>query len=147
KSVFGVGAEGTKIRIGSIVIDDVHACLSTTLGQVTLCLNSTDPAYEKLFALFREELVQQSEATMLEVEQGYPGANTLVPFWAWQKNVSKVIAILSEAKDTDPVKFVWPLIKEHLALCNCVFGGGKAKISLRCLPIGVIPTFVGASRK
>ncbi len=147
KSVFGVGAEGTKIKIGSIVIDDVHACLSTTLGQFTLSLESSTNAYRKLFALFREELVRQSEATTLEVEQGSSGANMLVPFWAWQKNTSKVIAFLNEAKDTDPVKLVWPLIKENIPLCNCVFGGGKVEISLWCLPIDVIPSFVGASRK
>jgi hypothetical protein len=147
KSVFGVGAEGTKIKIGSIVIDDVHACLSTTLGQFTLSLESGTDVYLKLFALFRDELVRQSEATTLEVEQCSPSANMLVPFWAWQKNISKVIAILNESKDTDPVKSVWPLIKENVALCNCVFGGGKVEISLRCLPIGVIPSFVGAGRK
>lgn len=147
KSVFGVGPEGTKIKIGSIVIDDVHACLSTTLGQFTLSIESATDAYQTLFALFREELVGQSESTTLEVEQGHPGANMLVPFWAWQRKISKVIAILNEAKETDTVKFVWPLIKENVALCNLVFGGGKAEISLRCLPIGVIPSFVGAGRK
>lgn len=145
KSVFGVGPEGTKIKIGSIVIDDVHACLSTTLGQFTLSLEST--AHQKLFALFREELVRQSESTTLEVEQGQPGAIILVPFWAWQRNISKVITILNEAKESDAVKFVWPLIKENLALSSCVFSVGKAEISLRCLPIGVIPSFVGAGRK
>src|SRR5436305_517575 len=78
KSVFGVGAEGAKIKIGSVVIDDVHACLSTTLGQFTLSLDSAGEAYQKLFALFRGELVQQSEATALEVEQCDPGAHMLV---------------------------------------------------------------------
>src|SRR5438309_542766 len=82
-SAFGVGAEGAKIKIGSIVVDDVHACLSATLGQFTLSLESATDAYQKLFALFREELVRQSEATTLEVGQSYPGANMLVPFWAW----------------------------------------------------------------
>jgi len=147
KSVFGVGPEGSKIRIGTIVIDDVHACLSATLGQFTLTLEGPSEAYNKLLALFREELNRQSEATALEVEQSYAGANMLVPFWAWQKNSGKIIGILNEAKDTDAVKFAWPLIKENVALCNCVYGEGKAEISLRCLPIGVIPSFVGAGRK
>jgi hypothetical protein len=147
KSVFGVGAEGSKIKLGSIVIDDVHACLSTTLGQFTLSLGSGEEAYKELFSLFRDELVRQSEATTLEVEQNHPGANMLVPFWAWQKNVSKVVSILNKAKATESVKFVWPLIKEHIALSSCVFGAGRAEISLRCLPIRVIPSFVGAGRK
>jgi hypothetical protein len=147
KSRFGVGSEGTKIRIGSVVIDDVHACLSTTLNQFTLTIAAPADAYTKLLALFKEELHRQSEPTALDIEQGYTSAMMQVPFWAWQGSLNKVTAILNEAKDTDEVKFIWPLIKEHLTLCTCVFAGGKVEISPRCVPIGVIPSFVGASRR
>lgn len=147
KSRFGVGSEGTKIRIGSVVIDDIHACLSTTLNQFTLTIAAPADAYAKLLALFKEELHRQSEATALDIEQGYPSAIMQVPFWAWQGGLTKVVAILNEAKDKDEVKFIWPLIKEHLTLCTCVFAGGKVEISPRCVPISVIPSFVGASRR
>jgi len=56
KSVFGVGNEGIKIRIGSIIIDDVHACLSTTEGQYTLILEYASESYQQLFDLFRPSL-------------------------------------------------------------------------------------------
>lgn len=148
KSRFGVGAEGVKIRIGSIVIDDVHACLSTTSEQFTLTLETPGEPYKKLLALFQKELTQQSEATALEVEQCLPGANLLVPFWAWQSKTSEVIAIFNEIENTENIKqFGWPLIKECIRLCNCVFGDGKAEISPRCPPISVIPAFVEAGRK
>jgi len=148
KSRFGVGAEGVKIRIGSLLIDDVHACLSTTSEQFTLTLEAPGEPYNKLFDLFKEELTQQSESTALEVEQCYPGANMLVPFWAWQSKISDVIAIFSEIdKDEDIKKFGWPLVKECIRLCNCVFGDGKVEISPRCPPISVIPAFVEAGRK
>lgn len=130
-----------------MVIDDVHACLSTTLNQFTLIIAAPAAAYAKLLALFKEELHRQSEATALDIEQGYPNAIMQVPFWAWQGSLTKVVAILNEAKDTDEVKFVWPLIKEHLTLCTCVLAGGKVEISPRCVPISVIPSFVGASRR
>jgi len=147
KSRFGVGAEGVKIRIGSIVIDDVHACLATTSGQFTMTLEASSDPYKKLHALFKEELKQQSEATAIEVEQCYPGASLLVPFWAWQNKISEVIAILNESRELEPIKFAWPLIKECINLCTCVFADRKVEISPRCLPINVIPSFVGAARK
>jgi len=31
RSIFGVGAEGVKLRIGSVVVDDVHACVATSM--------------------------------------------------------------------------------------------------------------------
>jgi len=55
QSVFGVGEAGIKIEIGSVLIDDAHACLETTESQFTLKLDGG--AYKKLLALFREDLV------------------------------------------------------------------------------------------
>ena len=72
----------------------------------------------------------------------------LVPFWAWQSKISKVIAIINEIENTEDVKkFGWPFVKESIRLCRCVFGDGKVEISPRCPPITVIPAFVEATRK
>lgn len=147
RSVFGVGDEGPRIRIGSFVVDDAHACLSSTEGQFTLTLDGPEGAYAELFALFRQDLYGQSESSALDVEQGDPTKNMLVPYWAWIDKNSQVLQILHPLRNTDDLQFIWPLIKEHLVLCQCVFGGGKAEISPRCLPIDVIPSFVGAERR
>ena len=63
-----------KIRIGSIIIDDVHACLSTTSEQFTLTLEAPGEPYNKLLALFKEDLTQQSEATASKSSNATPGA-------------------------------------------------------------------------
>lgn len=159
RSVFGVGDAGIRIEIGSVLIDDAHACLETTESQFTLKLDGG--AHTKLLALFRDDLAQQSEPALVELEQARPGRNMLVPYWAWINKSSEVISILNEVtlpikngvddpytqQERDGLGFNYPLIKEVLKHCRCVFGEGEAEISPRVLPISVIPSFAEARRR
>jgi replicative superfamily II helicase len=43
RSVFGVGPAGERIEIGSIVIDDTHACLQSIVKQFRVHLPNTHP--------------------------------------------------------------------------------------------------------
>lgn len=147
KSVFGVADEGTKIAIGTVIIDDVHACLATTEEQFTLELEAPDETYYELFELFKEDLKQQSAATLLDIQALEPNINMLVPYWAWHNKIDNVRGILHEKRDADKIKFNWPLIRSKLHLCRCVFGGGIVEISPRCMPIEVIPSFTTAKRR
>jgi len=147
QSVFGVGAEGVKISIGALVVDDAHACLATLEDQFNLRLDSTSPAYDKLFALFRPSLEQQSISGVLELESNDPRTVIEVPFWNWKDNQAEIARILHTVRDSDNLKFSWPLVKDVLPLCRCAIGGGKLEISPRCLPIDVIPAFTRAKRK
>jgi len=147
KSVFGVGDEGIQIPIGSVVVDDAHACLAASEEQFSIQVTSSDPVYKSLLALFFKDLEHVSPTGALEVRDEDPSKNMVVPFWAWIDKQDKVVEILHAARETESLQFRYPLLKEHLSLCECVFGGGKVEISARCLPIGVIPAFGTASRR
>ncbi len=147
KSVFGIGEAGAKIPIGSILIDDAHACLSSAESQFTLRIQATNSVYNELFELFENDLRQQSETRVLDIKSQDPSINMLVPFWSWINRHKDVAKALFKVKDDENVKFIWPLIKDYLKLCRCVIGGGEIEISPRCLPIEVIPSFVNAKRK
>lgn len=84
RSVFGVGRGGIKIAIGSLVIDDTHACLATVAEQFKIRLSSTHPAYEPLLDLFKPDLENQSESGYLDIEDEDPRIAMAVPFWAWK---------------------------------------------------------------
>lgn len=74
RSKFGVGAEGVKLEIGSIVVDDAHACLSIAEQKFTLSIPRAHPAYGQLFAIFKADLTQQSQTSTAELEQSDPRA-------------------------------------------------------------------------
>lgn len=83
-SVFGVGRSGTKIEIGSLVVDDAHACLATVADQFRLRLDHEHPAYEPLLQLFKDTLSNQSETSFLDLEANDPQSIMAVPYWAWK---------------------------------------------------------------
>ncbi|MEM8329836.1 DEAD/DEAH box helicase family protein, partial [Morganella morganii] len=120
KSVFGVGDEGEKIQIGSIIIDDAHACLSTIEEQFTLNISRDNPAYSQLFKIFENSLKTQSTAKTLEIKSGDQNVYVRVPFWKWQDSIDDITKILLNNKDKKDLDFKWSLIKENLLLSKCV---------------------------
>jgi hypothetical protein len=147
ESVFGVGEEGVKIPIGSCVIDDAHACLAASEEQFSLTIDAALPAYGELLELFGSDLEQQSLPGAIEIKEQEPNKNMLVPYWAWAGKQAEVQRILRAIRNDKNTKYRFPLIKNHLELCECVFGGGEVEISLRCLPISMIPSFSSAQRR
>jgi replicative superfamily II helicase len=79
-SVFGVGNEGSKIDIGSMVIDDAHACIDKIEEQFTFQIfRKTDDkpdndkdVYKKLLSLFKDDLTGQSSAQYADIEINVP---------------------------------------------------------------------------
>ncbi|WP_051967758.1 DEAD/DEAH box helicase family protein [Brevibacillus thermoruber] len=159
KSVFGVLEKN--IQIGSIIIDDAHACLDITESQFTMEIPYSTAEYSKLYGIFKGALTEQYHTGILELEAQSPTVNMLVPYWSWQDNIKQVTEILFEAfrraeedykngkqnKDYDSLRFSWHLLKNCLPLCSCVFGSDKIEISPKCVPILSIPSFVDCKRK
>jgi hypothetical protein len=147
RSVFGTKDEGRKIPIGSVIVDDVHACLATAESQFSIVVEAPSPLYKSLFGLFREALSHQSATTVLDVEAHEPGKVMLVPYWAWASNQPEVASLLHAERDSDELMFSWPLIRDTLQYCQCTVGGGRVEITTRCLPIDNIPSFAEAQRR
>ncbi len=147
RSVFGVGQSGAKIRIGSVVIDDAHACLVTVADQFKIRLSASHPAYVPILDLFNDDLEQQSDSMLLDVKAEDPTAVMLVPFWAWKDKQKKAAAILHPHRQDEDLKWPWPLIRDVLPLCQVAFGGGHLEIAPRYIPIDNIPAFTEAARR
>lgn len=147
RSVFGVDDEGIKIPIGSIIIDDAHACLDTVDQQFTLNIPCTSELYNELRSAFDGVLEKQSYAKYHEIVSGDSSAFLQVPFWSWQKQISVVTKLLVKYKTQRELEYSYPLLKNYLQLASCVFSASKVEISPHFIPISVIPALVQASRK
>lgn len=146
KSTFGVGQGNTQIRIGSIVVDDAHACLATVADQFMIRLNGKHPAYKPLLELLSDDLEQQSDQLFLDVKADDPTAVMTVPFWAWKDKSKEVSAILHPHRKDETLQWPWPLIRDVLPLCQAAFGGGHMEIAPRYIPIDNVPAFTDAAR-
>ena len=147
KSVFGVGNDGIQIKIGSLLIDDAHACLDTVEDQFTIVLEKSEEVYGEIYSCFKESLHKQCQAKALEIENNDHDVYIQVPFWSWQNEIKNVTNILLNHKNSNSLKFSWPLMKESLLLSRCVISSDRVEITPHFVPINVIPSIASAGRK
>jgi hypothetical protein len=147
KSKFGVGDEGVKIDISSLIIDDAHACLDTVEDQFTINIPAGSNQYTELWELFKDSLHAECESKAIEIENSDPTSYMQVPFWVWQEKVTEINRILVEHSDSDELKFVWPLVKEEPKLSHCVVSARSIEITPHSIPIHMIPSIGAAERK
>lgn len=147
KSIFGM-RESNNIPIGSVLIDDVHACIGVIEEQFTIKIPSNEEAYDQFVKIFADAMKQYSERKYQEViEQKDPNDAMPIPFWIWQNKVRDVRAFLYQHADKDFVKFNYPLIENNLSTCNCIVSASRIEITPKCLQVSNIRSFNDANRR
>lgn len=146
-SVFGVGDEGVKLKISSLVIDDAHACLNYVEDQFSINIPQGTVAYSELYEIFKASLHNQCQSKAVEIEEGVSTSCMQVPYWVWQDKIADVTRILGRHVKEDYLKFAWPLVKEDPKLSHCVVSSSGIEITPHSIPIHMIPAIVEADRK
>lgn len=145
RSKFGVGV--TKIPIGTVIVDDAHACIATVQEQFRITIENSDPIFTELLTLFRDDLYHQNPARLLSIEDYDPQAIVEVPFWAWQRQHDNVLSILHANRDEKELQWTFPLLQNELHVCRCVFSGRKLEIEPLFPPADVIQAFENAQHR
>lgn len=148
RSVFGApGSSHPAVKLGAVLVDDAHSCLSIARQTVTITLPSQSSEYKRLLGLFLPAIKGQSEGKAAEIARGHAKAVAAVPYWAWMDAIDTVAEILAAAKNTDPLKFSWDLVKDDLKACHCHVAGDRMEITPHLVPIDAIPSFTKADRR
>ena len=117
KSVFGMRINlEDNIKIGSMIVDDVHACIDTIGEQHTLHISASNHIYN--------EIVKQLGVNTNEGDNERGNYHILVPFEKWQKEykaIKKIVDKDPESKDWEnEQRFKMPLMRDNWATANCV---------------------------
>jgi replicative superfamily II helicase len=144
-SKFGIGYKS--ISVGTILVDDAHTCIESIKNACTIRFDRNDTAYSEFLTLFSPDLETQGAGTFADIKNESYDAIQSVPYWAWQSKQSEVIHILSKYNDSDNVKFAWPLLKDTLASCVCVFSGHSIEISPNIIPLYLFGSFSKADQR
>lgn len=145
KSVFGIGA--SQIDIGTVIIDDAHACVSTISQQFRINLRNTHDAYRKIFSALAEDLKGYNESRFLDIEAGDPRAYMEVPFWSWDAHHTQILKSLHEHRTDEELQFTFPLLKEILRQCRCIIAGQSLEIEPHFPAADLIRSFRRAKRR
>jgi len=147
-SVFGVqGDTRQPIPVGTVLIDDVHACLAIIEEQFTLKIPRSHPGYNQLIDLFEEDLRTQSASAVRDLHEDVPGVALRIPYWAWADRQEKVLDILHPYRKDKGFLFAWPLIHECLAYSDAAVSYKEIEIKPPCPPINRIPSLSAAGRR
>ena len=148
KSVFGMRTTNN-IKIGSIIIDDAHACLSTIKSQYTLYISNDNKMYTEILNIFSEPLKKQCANKFSELcNNESTDLFMLVPYWEWQEHQNDVYQIIrNNITDDDNIFFSLPLLKERFQYCDCVISNSRIEISIKSIPISNITSFAQAERR
>jgi len=148
RSVFGVGRDGTKKRVGALVVDDAHACLDKVREQFRIALPAGHPLHAALLDLFGSDLKAQSASAFRRITNGDAKPSYLtVPFWAWQEKQEQVGELLFRYREDEGLRFKLDLIEEVLPHCRCVIDGRGLEIAPPCVPMDVVNAAAGARRR
>jgi len=150
-SKFGVRGVGTSrpVDVGTIIIDDAHACIPIIEGQFSLRLPSSTNAFKQLFATFSDTLKEQSLSGFTDLVSGTGSQAVPVPYWAWKNALQSSHGILNavtDAEDGDH-KFRWPLVRVQLDLCDVAFTPKEVEVRLPYPDLSVVPSFVNTKRR
>ena len=142
---FGLGPQAQ--AVGSLVMDDCHACIDAIRQGMKITLPRSHSAYDPLLALFNSDLKEQGVGTHAEIEQSEYKAFLPVPYWAWTEHRGNVATILAKHVRTDEIKYAWPLIKDALQHCTCIISGASIEIEPHLPPLELFGSYASAKHR
>lgn len=159
RTKFGIGQQSTSV--GSLLMDDCHACIDSIRDAFTIRFENDDESYRRIVALFASALEAQGAGSCAEIRNGNSDAVLPVPYWEWQDKSAEVVAILAARADSESKKkpkdgvfprrhalwFVWPLIMDSLTECGCIISGGALEIAPRIPPLDLFGSFHKANHR
>jgi replicative superfamily II helicase len=141
------GLNNKSLEVGSIVLDDSHACIDSIRSALTIKIDRKHPLYEKFIRLFDQDLRDQGEGSFLEIESGSYNTMLPIPYWSWIDRKDEMIQLLLSHKDDREIAFAWELIKNNLENCQAFIAGTYLEISPILIPINAFGSFARAEHR
>lgn len=141
------GLHRKSVAVGTLLMDDAHACADTIREACRIRIPKDEPAYDAIKTLFATELEQQGVGTFADVNNGKREALLQVPYWAWIERETDVANILAAHTERKSVKFSWPLLKNILESCQCVVSGVAIEIEPRIPPLSAFGSYADAEHR
>lgn len=140
-----------KVDCGAIVIDDSHAVVDTIRQSMKFLIteNKSKEVYNKFIELFEEPLKSQGLGTYEDIknESDEEGSYLSVPYWSWKDSIEQVTSILSKSRESDEIKYTWPILKDKLIDSDCFISSSRIEIIPYRLPIEKFQIFNNADSK
>ncbi|WP_372716159.1 DEAD/DEAH box helicase family protein [Novipirellula sp.] len=142
---FGLGPNS--IAIHTVLMDDAHACIDAIRDAFLIRIEKSNQAYADMLSLFSDDLERQGIGTFADIRNHVAEAILPVPYWSWDDKNSEVAKILSKNATDRAVKFAWPVIRDMLPHCHCVFSGRALEIAPYLPPLAKFGSYFNAKHR
>ena len=76
------GLNNKSLKIGTLVMDDAHACIEAIRSSFIIKLKSNENAYNEILQLFGQELESQGMGTFADIKRKEYDSFLHVPYWS-----------------------------------------------------------------
>jgi replicative superfamily II helicase len=135
------GLNRDSVKVGTLMMDDAHACSDKIREACRIRIPSNEPAYDTLKTLFANDIEQQGIGTYADICNDKRDAILPVPYWAWIHHETEVAQVLSSNAMRDSIKYAWPLLKDMIGLCQCVISGVAIEIEPYVPPLSAFESY------
>mgnify|MGYP002559988399 CR=1 FL=1 len=141
------GLHNRSEKVGSIVLDDSHACIDAIQKAFTIIIKRDEDGFQEILSIFENELEKQGLGTLENIRLKNHDSFLLIPYWAWQEKTNEVARLLASLQENLNVKFAWNLVKDIIKDCQCYISGSHIEISPYTNPIEQFGTFSRANHR
>ncbi len=147
KSIFGI--DNNYIRVGTVILDDSHACIDVIKNAFTISIYKSDSelTYQKILSLFSDDLTEQGEGSFIDIQSGNYETFMPVPYWSWMDKQTEILKILSDVSNDSAIQYVWPLMRDKIKEYGCYISGNKIEISPYNPNVDTFGSFSKAKRR
>jgi replicative superfamily II helicase len=150
RSKFGVrGSNKQPVKVGAIILDDAHVALSNVRRSFTLTIEAKKhkSVYQEFAGRFRPAFRDVGRlGSFDDVTSGKDFGVIEVPSWAWQRKLPEIQDLLATVVDGIN-DFVWPFLRDNLAVCHCLFSRSAVTITPIFPAVDLLPTFADCPRR
>jgi replicative superfamily II helicase len=147
RSRFGVRGSGQPVvKAGAIILDDAHVALSSVRDAFSLTISVREhrEIYGELAGRFRTAFKDVGRSgSFADITRGKDYGVLEVPSWAWHAEIQEYLS--EHVDDINP--FVWPFLRDNLAVCQCLFSRNSVTITPIFPPVDLLPTFEDCARR
>ncbi|USS85509.1 DEAD/DEAH box helicase family protein [Fructilactobacillus myrtifloralis] len=138
-------------NIDGLVIDDAHSSSELIKQSCVMKITKSNnkQLYNNLFNLLSDGLKSQGFGDFEDLKNNVNNNLFLpVPYWTWIDKIEEVTRLLSDhSSRSNELKFVWPLLKNKLKYCDCIFSGDRIEIQPLKYPLNNYKGFINANQR
>lgn len=124
------GLDNNYSKIGTIVIDDSHACIESIRSVFSIRYKRNSEVFQHLLTMFESSLRSQGEGTFLDIKGKESCQDVIpVPYWEWIDKKNDIAKYFCNHQDDEEVKFSYPLLKDIWDHCTAFFTGSGLEIT------------------